>query len=605
MQASPLMDAPRFARNIEAAYRQMWRNWCQQGEFAIPDPMPLQQQFESAWSHHRAGHLAEAQRIYRQVLARQPDHPKALNRLGVLVAQMGQLDAAVELIRRAVGLKPDFAEAHCNLGKALTDLGRLAEAIASYQQAIRLKPDLAEVHSNLGITLTDAGQFEEAVGSCREAIRLKPDFAGAHNNLGNALYNLGRLDEAIASYRQAIRLKPDYAEAHNNLGDALATQGQLDQAIASYRQAIRFKPDYALAHKNLANALKDMGQLDESIASYRQAIRLKPDFAQAHWNYGLLLLMLGEFQEGWKEFEWRLRVPRLRLARHLPQPRWTGQDARGKTILLLTEGGFGDAIHFIRYAPLVAARGATVLLECQAKLVPLLSRVEGISAVFARGERLPAFDWQAPLPSLPLVFGTTMNSIPAANPYLSTDPALVEKWSKRLGATDERLRVGLAWAGNPRFKADRTRSLNLQQLAPFAAAAEAKPTAQGAKFFSLQIGPRGEQAKSPPTGMDLVDWTEELTDFADTAALIVNLDLVIAVDTAMAHLAGAMGKPTWVLLPFAPDWRWLLRRQDSPWYPTMRLFRQPAVGQWDPVIESVTAELPKHVSRTGLGQVCR
>ncbi|MGD0387897.1 MAG: tetratricopeptide repeat-containing glycosyltransferase family protein [Tepidisphaeraceae bacterium] len=516
----------------------------------MPGPT-IQQAFDLAVQHHQAGRLGEAEQLYRQVLAQQPDHADALHLSGVLAIQAGRLDAAVEFIRRAIAICSTNANYYSNLGGALKDRGQVDQAIAAYGQAIRLKPDFAEVHSNLG----------------------------------NALRNVGQLDEAIAACRQAIRLKPDLAEAHSNLGNALKEKGQLDEAITSHRQAIRIKPDLAVAHSNLGNALKDNGQLDEAIAAYRRAIELKADFVEAHWNYAWSLLTLGEFEEGWKEFEWRLRMPQwMRLGRDFSQARWTGQDARGKTILLLSDARFGDAMHFIRYAPLVAERGATVLLECQAELVPLLNRVHGISAVFARGERLPAFDWQTPLLSLPLVFGTTMKTIPANVPYLSARPQRIEQWANRLMG-DASFKVGLVWAGNDRQNA---RSCSLATLAPLAAI-------PGVTFYGLQKGPEANQPVPP--GLRVIQMGDELHDFADTAGLVSNLDLVISVDTSVAHLAGGLGRPVWTLVPCNPGFQWLRDRLDSPWYPTMRLFRQATPGDWDGVIRRVAGELSQDIRR--------
>jgi tetratricopeptide (TPR) repeat protein len=575
--------------------------------------MTLEQQLESALSHHRAGRLAEAERIYRQILTQQPNHADALHLLGVLAGQTGRLDAGVELIRRAIAICSNNASYYSNLGNALTDMGQLDEAIRACRQAIRLQPDDAVAHNNLGIALRNTGQFEKAVASYREAIRLNPDYLQAHNNLGVALKDTGRLDEAIACYRQAIRIDPRYAVAHSNLGNALNEMGQLDEAIAayrhairlnpdlaevhsnlgnalkdkerfdeaiaSYRQAVRLKPGFAEAHSNLGNALKRMGQLDEAIASYREAIKLKADFVQAHWNYAWVLLMLGEFEEGWKEFEWRLRMPQwTRLGRDFSQARWTGQDARGKTILLISDARFGDAMHLIRYAPLVAERGATVLLECQAELAPLLSRVHGISAVFVRGERLPAFDWQTPLLSLPLVFGTTMKTIPANVPYLSAPPDRIARWAKRL-AGDSSFKVGLVWAGSAGQDA---RSCPLATFAPLAAI-------PGVAFYGLQKGPESNQPVPPD--LRLIQMGDELHDFADTAALVSNLDLVISVDTSIVHLAGGLGRSVWTLISFNPGFQWLRDRTDSPWYPTMRLFRQPSAEDWHSVIARVIEAL--------------
>jgi Flp pilus assembly protein TadD len=473
--------------------------------------MTLEEQLKTGLSHHRASEFAEAERIYRQILAVQPDHVGALHLLGALVGQAGQPEAALELIGRA--------------------------------------------------------------------IRLKPDHVIAHNNLGNILRDLGRINDAIESFRQAIRLNPGFALAYNNLGIALTSVGQLDEAVEVLRQSIRLQPDLSEAYSNLGNALSERGEVDEAIASYRQAIELKSDFAGAHWNYARLLLKLGKYEEGWKEFEWRLRTPHwMRMGVNFAQSRWTGQDARGKTILLVSDASLGDAMHLIRYAPLVAGRGATVLLECQAELVPLLNRVHGVSKVFACGGRLPPFDWQIPLFSLPLVFGTTMETIPADVPYLSAPAERIEQWAKRLRG-DSSFKVGLVWAGSLGRDA---RSCLLASFAPLGAI-------PGVSFYGLQKGPEANQPV--PAGMRLIQLGDELGDFADTAALVSNLDLVISVDTSVAHLAGGMGRPVWTLIYFDPSFLWLRDRADSPWYPTMRLFRQPRKGDWDSVITRVVDAL--------------
>jgi tetratricopeptide (TPR) repeat protein len=581
--------------------------------------LTIQQAFDLAVQHHQAGRLQEAEQLYRQVLAQQPNHAEALHLLGVLAGQGGRNELAVDLIRRAVGLKPDLADAHYNLGKALTEIRRADEAIASYRQAIRLQPGDAVAHNNLGIALRDTGQFEKAVASHRDAIWLKPDYPEAHYNLGIALKDMGRLDDAIASYRRAIAINPHYAEAHSNLGNALQSKGQLDEAVASHRQAIRLKPDSALAHNNLGgalndigqldeaivacrraialrpdypeahsnlgNALKDKGQLDEAIAACRQAIALRPDYAEAHFNLSLCLLTRGDFQPGWEEYEWRWKCKDLSPPRDFARPQWDGRPLEGRTLLLHMEQGLGDAIQLIRYLPGVEQRGGKLIIECYAELQRLFQTMAGrCCQIVVPGQPLPAFDFHCPLLSLPRVFGTNLANIPQIVPYLNPDPALLDAWSRTLGSPDGQLRVGLAWAGSPRFKANRTRSLNLQQLAPLAAV-------RGARFYSLQKGPAGEQAKNPPRGLELVDLGPKLNDFADTAAVMSLMDLIITTDTSVPHLAGALARPVWVMLQFMPDWRWLLDREDSPWYPTMRLFRQPRIGDWDSVITRVVEAL--------------
>jgi tetratricopeptide (TPR) repeat protein len=581
--------------------------------------LTIQQAFDLALQHHQAGRLREAERLYRQVLAQQPEHADALHSLGVIAHQVGRNDIAVGLILRAIALNPNLPEAHYNLGIALGDKGQLDEAIAAYRQAIALRPNYAEAHNNLGNALKDKGQLDEAIAACRRAIALKPNNAEAHNNLGNVLRDKGQLDEAIttcrraialnpnlpqahsnlgnalkdkeqldeaiAAYRQAIALNPNLPEAHSNLGSVLRDKGQLDEAIAACCRAIALRPSYSEAHSNLGSVLRDKGQLDEAIAAFRQAVALNPNLPEAHFNLSLSLLTSGDFQQGWEEYEWRWKCKDFPPSRrNFAQPQWDGRPLEGRAILLHAEQGLGDAIQFIRYLPLVVQRGGRIIVECQAELQRLFQTMAGICQVVAFGQPLPAFDLHCPLLSLPRVFGTNLANVPHIVPYLSPDPALVDAWSRRPGSGNRPLRVGLAWAGSPRFKGNRARSLNLQQLAPFAAV-------PGVKFYSLQKGAAGEQAKSPPVGLELVDLGPDLNDFADTAAVMSLMDLIITTDTSVPHLAGAMGRPVWLMLQFAPDWRWLLERQDSPWYPTMRLFRQSRTGDWDGVIMRVVDAL--------------
>jgi len=488
------------------------------GSFTIPGWMTLQQQLESGRLHHKAGRLAEAEKIYRQVLVREPDHADALHLLGVVAIETGRPQMAVELIRRATAV--------CSTN------------------------------------------------------------AFYHSNLGNALTDLGQLDQALISYRQAVLLQPESAEVHYNLGVALQRNGQLDEAIAAYRQAVGLKPDLAAAHRNLAVALKGNGQLDEAIASYREALRLKPDDARTHNNLALALLTRGDFQEGWEEHEWRWKCRDFPSPpRNFVQPQWDGCALEGRTLLLHAEQGLGDAIQFIRYLPLVEQRGGRIIIECQVELQRLLRSMAGNWQIVVPSQPSPVFDLHCPLLSLPRVFGTNLANIPHPVAYLHADAEDARSWQNRLASDSPLMKVGLAWAGSPAHRNDCNRSMRLAKLAPLG-------QLPGARLFSLQKGKEAAEAKTLPPGMELVDWTQELKDFADTAALVANLDLVIAVDTAVVHLAGAMGKPVWTLLPFVPDWRWLLEREDSPWYPTMRLFRQNSWGDWNSVIKRVTEALP-------------
>jgi tetratricopeptide (TPR) repeat protein len=499
--------------------------------------------------HQRDGRLAEAEACYRQVLAAQPDQADALHLLGVIAHQVGRHDAAVELIGQAIkrdGQNPIY-------------------------------------FSNLGVVLKDQGKLDEAMIAYRQAIRLKPDYAEAHSNLGYALWDQGKLDEAVAACRQAIRSNPDLAEAHSNLGIALKGQGKLEEAVAACRQAIRIKPDFADAHSNLGIALKDQGKLEEAIAACRQAIRFRPDFADAHWNESLLSLLTGDFERGWIKSEWRWKSTSSGLSRrNFTQPLWLGVETLDrKTILLHSEQGLGDTIQFCRYVPLVAARGARVVLEVAEPLRELMSDLADVSHCVSKGEPLPDFDLHCPMLSLPLAFGTRLDTIPSTTPYLRA-PAQGRGWEARLGPKD-RPRIGLVWSGNPRHRDDRKRSIELNALLPLFDIA--------ATFVSLQKDLRASDEAVLTEQSNIIKLGQSLENFADTAALISHLDLVISVDTSVAHLAGALGRPVWVLLPFVPDWRWLLDRDDSPWYPTARLFRQTDTGDWHSVVDRVRTAL--------------
>jgi len=573
--------------------------------------LTIQQAFDLAVQHHQAGRLQEAERIYRQVIVHQPRHVDALHNLGVIAYQIGRKDDAVDLIRQALKLNPSLPNAHKNLGIALKDTGQLDEAIAAYRQGAALNPDTPDAHFDLGNILMERGQNDEAVGAYRRAIVLRPDYADAHNNLGNALKGKGQIDSAILAYRQAVVFNRSDPDIHSNLGNALAEKGNLEEAIAAWRQAIALAPDRPEALFNFGNMMKDRGQLDEAIAAYRQAIALRPDYADAHNNLGTVLkdkgdlieaiacyqkvlainpglpeahgnlaqtlLVRGEFERGWEEFEWRWKCKdRPSPPRNFAQPEWDGSPLEGRTLLLHTEQGFGDNLQFIRYLPLVAQRGGEIIVECYAELQRFFQQLNGRCRIVARGQALPNFDVHLPLLSLPRLFATNLTNIPKTIPYLHADAEETGRWQQRLAGYSAFTKIGLAWAGSPTHQNDRNRSILFAKLAPLI-------RMPGARFFSLQ---KGNQA-----ARELIDWSAELKDFADTAALIANLDLVIAVDTAVVHLAGAMGKPVWTLLPFAADWRWLLEREDSPWYPSMRLFRQPALGDWDSVIKRVADEL--------------
>ena len=480
------------------------------------------------------------------------------------------------------------ADEYHQRGYDLHRQGRIAEAAAHYREALRLEPDFVVAWSNLGLTGLALGELGEAARCQREALRLNPDFADAHNNLGMVHYQLGRLAEAENCFRGGLRLRPDYPNARTNLAIALHSLGRLDAAEMEYREAMAAGADPVATHSNLSVLLREMRRANEAESHARLALEYAPGFASAQVNLALALLLAGRWTEAWPYYEARWQLGDLADERRdFAQPQWTRlQPTVGQTILLHAEQGLGDTLQFCRYAPLVAALGARVVLEVQPALVRLLSGLEGVERVVAMGDTLPAFDCHCPLMSLPLAFGTTPDSVPGADAYLSAEPDAVATWRQRL-ANLPGLRVGLVWAGSSRawmphaVAVDRRRSMRLADMAPLGEVA-------GCSFVSLQLGPPAAQLRSPPEGLVVHDFSTQLHDFAETAALVANLDLVIAVDTSVAHLAGALGRPVWLLNRFDTCWRWLLEGEYSPWYHSLRQFRHPGGrGDWSGVMQRV------------------
>ena len=532
-----------------------------------------------AVERQHASQFEEAEAIYREILAQDPSNADAVHLLGMLESERGRHEAAVGYVALAIALNPRVWYYHHNLGNVLQQLGRYRDAVLCYEEALHLGEANPESLNNLGNALASWGsalrtlnRLPEAAGCFEEALRLRPEDAELHNHLGTLREELGARQEALGCYRCAVAHNPGCAEAHLNLGRLLREQGQLEEAEECLETAIRLKPDLAEAHHNLGSVWRAEGRLTE----------------------GLTLLAGGDFERGWPEYAWRLRRPGVQ-PRQFSQPAWDGASLEGRTILLHAEQGLGDTIQLVRYAPLVRERGGRVLLECQPLLVRLLETVHGIDQVIPAGLPLPDFDVQASLLDLPGIFGTRLETIPAEVPYLGPASAVRSLTVAAPQAFPSHDRegvdsgghapaVGLVWAEDPGHAEDRNRSLKLSQLAPLGQVPEVE-------FFSLQKGPQAAELLAPRSGLRVTGLTGNLVDFADTASAILGLDLVITVDTAVAHLAGALGRPVWTLLPFAPDWRWLLEREDSPWYPSMRLFRQPRPGDWAAVIEKVAARL--------------
>lgn len=606
-------DLPR----AEGAYRQLLSG----------EPNNAELWYLLAVACRNQGKIDDALAAYQRAAELRPDLAQAHNGLGIVRQQQGRLADAAAAFDAATRARPDFAPAHNNLGNVLKEMGRNDLAMAAYQEAVRLKPDFAEAHSNLGNLQRELGQIDEAVASCRLALRLKPDFAIGHNHLGAAYSKMRRWDDAAACYRQAIALLPAYPEAHSNLGDALRELGQLDEAAAHFREAIRLRPELAEPHAGLSLALLQVGDLagcqescrealrlrgdggsaqlnltlsivallegrqDESVAYCEAALAHEPDSPEAHKNRAIVRLLQGRYREGWPEYEWRWKCPEL-PERPFKQPLWDGGPLDGKTIMLHAEQGLGDTIQFVRYARRVRQRGGRVIVVCQKTLLPLLAGCKDVDQLAAQGDPLPAFDVHAPLLSLPRIFGTTLETVPAEVPYLQTDQRLVERWRREVDELPG-FRIGIAWQGSRSFYFDRLRSLPLAEFAPLAAV-------PGVTLVSLQKGFGSEQLASLDGRFQVVDLAGRLDEtsgpFVDTAAVMQCLDLVITSDTSIAHLAGALAVPVWVALPFAPDWRWLLKREDSPWYPTMRLFRQRERGDWQGVFARMAAALADRVA---------
>jgi len=541
--------------------------------------------FNLANTYYALRKLNEADLNYQMAAGRDSSDDRIFNNWGTVLRDKGALEEAVSCFQKAIQLNPDNANAYHNLGNVLTDLGRIEGAIRCYQKSVEINPSNKVHYKSLGNALREKGELEEALNILSLALDRFPEDPEIHYSLGAALKAKGQLDEAAKCYRKAIQLNPDLSETYYNLGNVFKEQGQFEAAKEQFQKALQLDPRFAEAYNNLGATFKETGKINDALLMYRKALEIKPDFAEARWNMGLTCLLSGNFIEGWEGYEWRWEKPDYKkYQRSFSKPLWNGEDISGFCILLHAEQGYGDTLQVIRYVPLVAARNVRVFVECPRDLKNLISGIDGISRVVARGEPLPEFDFHCPLMTLPKIFGTTLETIPQTIPYLGVDMDLVKTWQTRIKSEVMKFKVGLAWSGNPEHQNDRNRSCALEILSPLA-------QVKNVQFFSLQKGRGSQEAKRPVQGLGMIDLTDQIQDFSDTAALIENLDLVVSVDTAVAHLAGTMGKRVWTLLPYSPDWRWLLGREDSPWYPTMHLYRQPRPGDWTAVIQRATADL--------------
>lgn len=617
--------------------------------------MNVSQKLEQAVQQHRMGRLEQAEEIYRKVLRKESRHPDALHLYGLLLHQRGRHREAAQHIERAIGIRPDIADFHNSCGEAWRALKEYDRARRCYERALQLNPRLAQAHNNLGSLLADEGSLDTALERYQQALALQPRYAQAQFNLGNTLYRLGHMPQAIEALRAATGLDPRFlpawqalgnacrdsgaleealscyecgltldprnaslvnnrgvvltrlgrydaaaevlrrlvhehpqlAEGQCNLGVALHELERLDEAVACYRHAIELKPDYFAAHNNLARALRDQGHVTESIREYEEVLARDAQNADAHFGLAFSCLLAGDYPRGWREYEWRWQASNAGARPpEFERPPWEGQPPAGRTLLVYTEQGAGDAIQFARFIPRLAALGAQVIVQCPSALKDLLATVEGVSAVVGQDETLPSFDYHVAIMSLPYRLGVDLEAVATAVPYLAAPPgtSVALPWQ----AGEDVLKVGVVWTGSALHVNNRKRSLPPHWLARWAM--------PGVRLVSLQLPQGLTPDYLPPDDLALVDVGTGLTSYAATAAVVQQLDLVITVDTSVAHLAGALGRPVWLLLAHAPDWRWLLGRDDSSWYPSMRLFRQPAAGDWESVVERVRAALAERCS---------
>lgn len=592
------------------------------------------------------GQFAAAAASFCRALEIQPHHARAYSNMGIALQSLGRLEDAVTSYRCAVQIDPNYPEAHSNLGVALHGLGRLAEAVDSYRRALELNPDSAAVHSNLAVALKHLGHAQEAAESRRRAAEISPDWAEAHSNLGLALQDIGQLEQAVESYRRALEIKAGCADVLSNLGVALTELGQTDSAVNAFERALEVEPGQAEAHHNMGAALEELGQVDHAIECYRRALVLAPRDPDTQLNLGMALLQKGDFESGWLYNRARTSpaLKRRSVAEPpLPFDEWRGDSLAGKSIVVWPEQGLGDEIQFSRYAPLLKAKGARrVTVVCKPSLHELFMSLEGVDTVLPTiraGGGIPEHDCWALAMDLPLFFRTRLDSIPATVPYLAPPPSRIER-AAALVAGAAGFKVGLCWKGSIGFKGDARRSFGVEQFRPLFELAEGSGSGresgpQREIGQHQEIGQRQEIGQHQDAGLQQEDGRHQGgghvpvdrrptplffnlvpdsraeflraagaagfdngqdtiargANFAETAALLMQLDLVVTCDTAIGHLAGALGKPFWLLLPFVADWRWLERRTDSPWYPNARLFRQKQPGDWEGLMQEVRVRL--------------
>jgi tetratricopeptide (TPR) repeat protein len=530
----------------------------------------------------RLDRLNEAAAAYRRALAMQPGSAETWNDLGIALSAKGDFAVAVDAFQRALERQPAYAEASNNLGNALQAEKRFDEAIAAYRRALGIKSDFAAAQKNLGHVLLKAGRSDEAIAAFGRVLQIQPGWAEADVNIGLAHRNKGDLQNAVAAFQRALQIHSENIELHALLGTTMMAQGHVRGAIEVFQRALEINPQHAETHLNLGNALVAEGRFEEAATEYRKSSELRPEHGAPKVSLAILHLLRGEFEVGWQLYEARLELHRSAW-QTFPQPMWDGRKLKGERVLIVPEQGLGDAIQFVRYAPKIVQLGGEVIVQCDPCLAELFQTANGVARFVATNEPLPTFDFYLPMLSQPFVFQTTAKTIPSEVPYLFVRPEH-RPISLRRPAGASSLKIGVTWSGNAENIRNSGRRIPFDSLRPIFGV-------EGVTFYSLQLGPEGRVLQENPEGWPLYDHIGEIHNFADTATVIMELDLIISVDTAVAHLAGALGKPVWTLLPFVPDWRWGLEGETTSWYPTMRLFRQPRLGDWDSVIHRVKEEL--------------
>jgi len=542
----------------------------------------IQQALDLAKAHHKKGWHREAENICQQVLETEPDNFFAYHQLGLIAVSTGNEETAANLISKAVTINPASPQAYYDLGVVFQRLGKLQDADASYRKAIDLKQDFSEALNNLGTVRRELGNISESIQCYRNAINVQDQYAAAHSNLGLALHDIGDFGEALSSFRKALAINYDIAEVHYNLGTTLQALGRLSEAVESFRLSLSLNPNIAAAHTNLGLALRDLGKWDEASDSYKSAISINPDSAEAHHNLGMLQLLEGNYVDGWQNYGWRWKLRKREC--HpiaLDKPLWDGTKAYGKTIYVYSEQGLGDAIQFVRYLPLLKVEGYRVVLESPPSLKRLFQHSEVADEVIESGETPSPFDCHAALLDLPGLMRTTLQTIPSSSPYLNIDAELRGKWQDKVNPSGA-FRVGIAWAGNSDQNNDRYRSVDASLFKPII-------ETPNVCVHSLQVGKN--KTASEIFDRHVIDLAPSLIDFSETAAAMSCFDLIVSVDTSVAHLAGSLGLPIWVPLHSIAHWIYLRETDRCPWYPTMRLFRQKEFGNWHEVFENIRVAL--------------